>query len=109
MSAVTDGMRARSYPDTVAKCSERCPHCTIDDIHATAQDCVHAYMRKRRKTEAKEKAEELENTRLRVATDNLAVLAQARPLTHVAQRGCATDDKRRSFHVSLHALHLRAL
>ena len=40
------------------------------------QDCVHAYMRKRRKTEAKEKAEELESTRLRVATDNLAVLAQ---------------------------------
>jgi hypothetical protein len=39
---------------------------------------VHAYMRKRRKTEAKEKAEELESTRLRVATDNLAVLAQAR-------------------------------
>ncbi len=35
-------------------------------------------MRKRRKTEAKEKAEELESTRLRVATDNLAVLAQAR-------------------------------
>ena len=37
---------------------------------------MHAYMRKRRKTEAKEKAEELESTRLRVATDNLAVLAQ---------------------------------
>jgi len=41
---------------------------------------VHAYMRKRRKTEAKEKAEELESTRLRVATDNLAVLAQVRTL-----------------------------
>ena len=45
---------------------------------APVQECVHAYMRKRRKTEAKEKAEELESTRLRVATDNLAVLAQAR-------------------------------
>ena len=48
---------------------------------------MHAYMRKRRKTEAKEKAEELENTRLRVATDNLAVLAQARPSCTLLRAG----------------------
>ena len=47
-----------------------------DGLQFRCKTCVHDYMRKRRRTEASQKAEELEARRLEVATDNLAVLAQ---------------------------------
>ena len=47
-----------------------------DGLQFRCKVCVHDYMRKRRRTEATAKAEELEARRLEVATDNLAVLAQ---------------------------------
>lgn len=47
-----------------------------DGLQFRCKTCVHDYMRKRRRSEAIQKAEELEARRLEVATDNLAVLAQ---------------------------------
>ena len=49
-----------------------------DGLQFRCKACVHEYMRKRRRSEASAKAEELEARRLEMATDNLAVLAQVR-------------------------------